>query len=95
MAICDGNDSVAAACYKSPLIMGYGNGGYYFASDEPALAGKCDEITVLEDGDFAEITPDGAYVYNGELQLVIRQKEPNLAVCADLGLGDYPHYMLK
>ena len=95
MAICDGNDSVAAACYKSPLIMGYGKGGYYFASDEPALAGKCDEITVLEDGDFAEITPDGAYVYNGELQLVIRQKEPNLAVCADLGLGDYPHYMLK
>ena len=95
MAICEGNDSVAAACYKSPLIMGCGKGGYYFASDEPALAGKCDEITVLEDGDFAEITPDGAYVYNGELQLVIRQKEPNLAVCADLGLGDYPHYMLK
>ncbi len=29
MAICEGNDSVAAACYKSPLIMGCGKGGYY------------------------------------------------------------------
>ncbi|MDE7329663.1 MAG: glutamine--fructose-6-phosphate transaminase (isomerizing) [Clostridia bacterium] len=95
MAIREEGGEIVCACMKSPLIIGFGEGGNYVASDEPALAGKCGEITVLGDGDIAEITADGASVYDCNLQLVIRAKEPCLAVCAELGLGDYPHYMLK
>lgn len=95
MAICAGEERIACACRKSPLIAGFGEGGNYCASDEPALAGKCDEITVLEDGDFAEITADGVNIYNSSMQSVFREREPNLAVSVNLSMGNYPHYMLK
>ncbi|MDE6585492.1 MAG: glutamine--fructose-6-phosphate transaminase (isomerizing) [Clostridia bacterium] len=95
MAICAGEDRIAVTCKKSPLIIGYGNGENYCASDEPALAGKCDEITVLEDGDFAELTSTSVNVYNGDFRRIMRGREPNLAVSVDLTMGDYPHYMLK
>lgn len=95
MAICAGEEKIVATCKKSPLIIGYGNGENYCASDEPALAGKCDEISVLDDGDFAEITAAGVNVYNGNFQRIFAGREPNLAVSVDLSMGDYPHYMLK
>ncbi len=95
MAVCKGENKIVAACNKSPLIIGYGFGENYCASDEPALAGKCETIVVMEDGDLAEITAESVAVYNCELQSVIREPEPNLAVSADMSTGDCPHYMLK
>jgi len=95
MAICEGENKIAAARYKSPLIIGYGAGGNFCASDEPALAGLCEKISILEDGDVAEITADGVKIFDKFLNLVNREKEPNLAVSASLGLDGCPHYMLK
>lgn len=95
MAICEDSRTIAVAKYKSPVIVGYGCGENFCASDEPALAGKCDEIAVLEDGDFALITPCDIKIFDSNLQYVKRQKQPNKAVSADLDLGNCPHYMLK
>ncbi len=95
MAICEGENKIAAARYKSPLIIGYGSGGNFCASDEPALAGLCDKISILEDGDVAEITADGVKIFDKFFNPVTRVKEPNLAVSASLGLDGCPHYMLK
>ena len=95
LAVRRGVQRIYAACNKSPLIIGYGDGENFCASDEPALAGKCDGISVLDDGDFAEISADGVIIYDGDMQAVIREISPNLAVCENLGLGDCPHYMLK
>lgn len=95
MAICESEQKIVLARYKSPLIVGYGSGENFCASDEPALAGLCDKISVLDDGDIAEITADGVTIYNGNLQPVTRKIYPNLAVSQALGLGDCPHYMLK
>ena len=39
MAICEYEEKIAVARYKSPLILGYGNGENFCASDEPALYG--------------------------------------------------------
>lgn len=95
MAICEREHIISLACNKSPLIIGRGGDGYYCASDEPALAGYCPDVAVLQDGDIAELRADEASVFNGGMQLVIRETVPNLAVCSELGLDDYPHYMSK
>jgi len=95
MAICEGENKIAVARYKSPLIIGYGSGGNFCASDEPALAGLCEKISILEDGDVAEITADGVKIFDKFFNPVTRATEPNLAVSASLGLDGCPHYMLK
>lgn len=95
MAISGKEKKIVAAKYKSPLIIGYGLGESFCASDEYALAGLCDRICILEDGDIAEITPNIINIYAENLNLVIRNIEPNLAVSEIMGLGDCPHYMLK
>lgn len=95
MAICEGEQRIAVARHKSPLIIGYGSDGNFCASDEPALAGLCNTITILEDGDIAEITSDGVKISDKFFNPVARLKEPNLAVSASLGLDGCPHYMLK
>lgn len=95
MAICAGGAGIAAAKYKSPVIVGYGADGYYLSSDEPALAGKCDKITVLKDGDMAYVTRDGVSIYDENLQPVEREIIPLTAKSESLELGDCPHYMLK
>ncbi len=95
MAICESENTIAVARYKSPLIIGYGNGENFCASDEPALSGLCDEITVLEDGDVASVTPLGVSIFNSDGERVERKILPNLAVCASLGLDGCEHYMLK
>lgn len=95
MAICEDEDRIVVAKNKSPVILGLGDGQYFCASDEPALAGLADKISVLEDGDFAELTAHGVKIYDENLHPVSREISPNLAVCQSLGLDGCPHYMLK
>ncbi len=95
MAICEGVSAIAVAKYRSSVILGYGDDEYFCASDEPALAGKCSSISVLEDGDLAYITPDGIEIYDGGMQQVIRDKRANTAAAQSLDLCGYPRYMLK
>lgn len=95
MAICADFDGIVAARLKSPLILGYGSDGMYFSSDEPALAGLCDKISVLKDGDFAVITQKSAHIFDKNLQKVNRPVEKNEAARANLELSGCPHYMLK
>lgn len=95
MVMCEGVQGFAAAKYKSSLIVGYGEGENLCASDEPALAGRCKSVSVLEDGDVAFVTRDRVTVYDRELHPVTRAVLPNRAVAADLDRNGCPHYMLK
>lgn len=96
MVICAGEQKIAAAKYKSPLIIGYGDDGKnYCASDEPALADKCKIMTVLGDGCFALISADNVEIYDGGLRPVTAKKVPLTAVSAELSLNGCSHYMLK
>jgi len=95
MIICGGEQKIAVAKYKSPLIIGYGDGETYCASDEPALAGKCRKMTVLGDGCFALLSAKGAEIYDCNLRPVTAKKIPLTAVSAELSLNGCPHYMLK
>lgn len=95
IAMCEGREELVVAKYKSPLILGLGYGENFCASDEPALAGKCPEICVLEDGDIAVLTKSEVNIFDVNLNPAIRQNTLNSALPAVFDLGDCPHYMLK
>ncbi len=50
-------DTIYAAKTASPLIIGLGQGENFLASDIPAMMEYTRDVLVLEDGDFARITP--------------------------------------
>lgn len=93
--ICADFDGIAVSKRNNPAIIGYGDGENFAASDAPALAGLCREISVLDDGDIALITRDGVNIFDENLQGVVRERLVNLATPASLDLGGCPHYMLK
>lgn len=91
----EGKEEIVAAKYRSPVILGYGEGCNYCASDLPALAGNCGRVCVLEDGDFAEVTASYIKVYGRSGKEIYREILPNPAEPAELSAGGFPHYMLK
>ena len=95
VVMCTDFNGLVVLKYNNPAIIGYGSGENFIASDCPALAGLCSEITIPEDGDIAFVTKDGVEIYDAGLNRVERPRLENLATPASLELGDCPHYMLK
>jgi glucosamine--fructose-6-phosphate aminotransferase (isomerizing) len=93
--LCKDFDGVCAVKYKSPVIIGYGDGENFLASDVPALSLKAGRIAVLNDGDIAYVTCDEVKVYDSNLNLTepviceVHAEEHNMK------LFGCPHYMLK
>ncbi len=59
----DEPDTLYAARHGSPLIIGLGRDGQFVASDVPALLGEIDRVIYLNDGELAELGPDGVAIY--------------------------------
>ena len=93
--MCCDFDGMIVTKNKNPAIIGYGKGENYAASDAPALAGLCEQITVLSDGDIGVLTSNEVKIYDGGLNPVTREKLTNPASSAELDLQGCPHYMLK
>lgn len=79
----------------SPLVIGYGIGEHFVASDQLALLPVTRRFAFLEEGDVAEITRSEVQVYDLENQPVEREaKESNVE--HDAGdKGEFRHYMMK
>ena len=60
----DKPDTLYAVKEASPLILGVGIGENYFASDVTALVSYTKNAIYLDDGDFAELTPEGITVFD-------------------------------
>ena len=60
----DEPEKLYAAREASPLILGVGIGENYFASDITALVPYTRNVIYLDDGEFAEITPDSITVFD-------------------------------
>lgn len=79
----------------SPLVIGYGIGEHFVASDQLALLPVTRKFAFLEEGDVAEITREAVQVYNLENQPVEREIKES-TVEHDAGdKGEFRHYMMK
>ena len=91
----DRPDTIFAVKRESPLIVGWGEGENFVASDIPALLKYTRRYSVLEEGDMAVCTAEGIRFYNEFAEPVQRP-----VLTADWNMeaaekGGYPHFMLK
>ena len=88
-------NTVFAVKRESPLIVGWGEGENFVASDIPALLKYTRKYSVLEEGDLAVVTAGSIQFYNEFAEPVERE-----VLTADWDMeaaekGGYPHFMLK
>ncbi|MBQ1252028.1 MAG: glutamine--fructose-6-phosphate transaminase (isomerizing), partial [Firmicutes bacterium] len=96
-AVCmsqDDPDKLIGIRQDSPMIVGMGENGNYFASDIPALIGYADRYIVLKNGETAVLTRDSVTIYAGSE--VIEPEVEELTMDMDAAeKGGYEHFMLK
>lgn len=85
---------LVACRYKSPLILGIGDGEYFVASDVPAILDYTNRVVYLEDGDLVIIT-DSGYEIQSEGLKVERRIELVPWSIEDAEKSGYEHFMLK
>ncbi|WP_394204996.1 glutamine--fructose-6-phosphate transaminase (isomerizing) [Shewanella waksmanii] len=79
----------------SPLVIGYGLGEHFVASDQLALLPVTRSFAFLEEGDVAEVTRREVNIFDVEGNPVSREIKES-EVTHDAGdKGEYRHYMLK
>ncbi|MBO5556032.1 MAG: glutamine--fructose-6-phosphate transaminase (isomerizing) [Oscillospiraceae bacterium] len=88
-------DGFIAARKDAPLLLGYGEGCSFIASDVTAVIKHTREVSYMEDGEVALVRAEGIQVFNAMGQPV--EKEHSF-VDWDVSAaekGGYPHFMFK
>ena len=91
----DYSEKVFAVREASPLIIGLGVGENYFASDVTALVQHTKNVIYMDDGDFAEITPDDVKIFDFAGK---PKNKPVNRIEWDIRAAEkdgYDHFMLK
>ena len=91
----DAPETVFVARKDSPLVIGLGEGENFLASDIPAVMRYTRRVILLEDGDFATLTPDGVCVTNAIGEPVERIPLDVTWDDAAAEKGGFAHFMLK
>ena len=79
----------------SPLVIGYGVGEHFVASDQLALLPVTRRFAVLEEGDVAQITRDTVKIIDDSGESVTRPIEESDIATDAVGKAGYKHFMLK
>jgi len=88
-------DRLIVARSGSPLVIGYGLGEHFVASDQLALLPVTRRFAFLEEGDVAEVTRTAVNIFDIDGNSVQREVKES-EVSHDAGdKGQYKHYMLK
>lgn len=86
---------IVATRKDSPLIVGVAEDGCYLASDAIAVIGATRDVVVLDDGQFAKLTVNGADFFDSQGE-PIDVKPTHVTWDADVAeKGGYPDFMLK
>ena len=91
----DDPDHVYAARKDAPLLIGFGEGENFIASDVTALVKHTRDIVYMEDGEVAILGRDGVQVYNA-MELPIEKEHHHIDwEISAAEKGGYEHFMLK
>jgi len=88
-------DKLILARQGAPLLIGLGDKGIYCASDASALLQTTKRMIYMEDGDIAELTLDGATVFDTSGTVVERPTHVSELSSDQVELGRFQHYMQK
>ncbi len=88
-------DFLIGARLGSPLVVGHGDGEMYLGSDALALAHLTQQISYLEEGDWAVISQEGAEIFDAENNPVEREMRHSGASAAAVEKGNFHHFMQK
>ncbi|MEW6984213.1 glutamine--fructose-6-phosphate transaminase (isomerizing) [Colwelliaceae bacterium 6471] len=88
-------DRVVVARSGSPLVIGYGLGENFIASDIMALLPVTRRFSYLEEGDVAEVTRFDVSIFDENGNAVIREVKESEVSHEAGDKGEYRHYMLK
>ncbi|OJW54008.1 MAG: glutamine--fructose-6-phosphate aminotransferase [Alphaproteobacteria bacterium 41-28] len=86
---------IAARQGGSPLAIGYGKDEKYIGSDAIALVSLTQEVSYLEDGDWAVLSPESVAIFDKEGHSVERPIEKSQVLESAITKGNYDHFMLK
>ena len=89
------NDLLIGARKGSPLAVGHGNGEMYLGSDAIALAPFTNQVTYLEDGDWAVLTRNSVEIYGATNMPVLRPMNFSQASSMMMDKGNHKHFMAK
>ncbi|TCQ28214.1 glutamine--fructose-6-phosphate transaminase (isomerizing) [Rhizobium sp. PP-CC-3G-465] len=91
----DTPDTILAARSGPPLAVGYGEQEMFLGSDAIALAPFTNEITYLNDGDWAVLTADGVEILDHDGNPVARPRQVSIAAAYMVDKGNHRHFMEK
>ena len=95
MLCTDCPDRIIAARKDAPLLLGYGEGCNFLASDVTAIIKHTRDVAYMEDGEVAVLTRDGIEVYDALGQRVEKKHFTVDWEVSAAEKGGYQHFMLK
>jgi glucosamine--fructose-6-phosphate aminotransferase (isomerizing) len=91
----DDDNLLIGARNGPPLAIGHGRGEMYLGSDAVALSPFTNLITYLEDGDWCEITRQGAKIFDASGRQVQRMARQFVGSSLMVDKGNHRHFMHK
>ena len=95
MLCADCPDRIIAARKDAPLLLGYGKGCNFLASDVTAIIKHTRDVAYIEDGEVAVLTREGIEVYDALEQKVEKKHFTIDWEVSAAEKGGYQHFMLK
>ena len=88
-------DAFVAARKDAPLLLGYGEGCSFVASDVTAIIKHTRDVSYMEDGEVAVVRADGIRVFNALGQPIEKEHSFIDWDVSAAEKGGYPHFMFK